>query len=461
MEHSEYQLKIANDSVQSLATGWLVLGVAALAIAGLFSVLLVLSRTPGFQEIIPWLDFFHTALVVHVDQSVLIWFLAFGGLIWSIHGQIRTPVRLLTLGLAAAGTLIVAVSPFLGAGDPLMNNYVPVLRHPLFYTGLGLFGLGLSIQAVLNLGDVMRLRFRGFGKVAGVASFTAALATVFAVVSLLWSFWGIDDQVQGQAFFEYLFWGGGHVLQFTFTQLMLLAWLWLAAATRIPLVLGKRALIGLLLLGVAPVLLVPLIHMTYPVVSGESRLAFIRLMQWGGGIAAIPIGLVVTYGMLRRAVPVSDRERPVRRSLGASVVLFAVGGIVGVFIAGVNTVIPAHYHGSIVGVTLALMGLTYHLLPELGFAPVVGRMAAMQPLVYATGQLLHVGGLAVSGAMGIQRKTAGAAQGLDNLPAVAAMGIMGIGGLLAVIGGILFVVVVLQAMWRKPGGKRSATFSNG
>ena len=40
--------------------------------------------------------------------------------------------------------------------------------------------------------------------------------------------------------------------------------------------------------------------------------------------------------------------------------------MIGIFIAGTNVRIPAHYHGCIVGVTLALMGLVYHLLPQLG-----------------------------------------------------------------------------------------------
>jgi hypothetical protein len=65
------------------------------------------------------------------------------------------------------------------------------------------------------------------------------------------------------------------------------------------------------------------------------------------------------------------------------------------------------------------------------------------------GQLLHIGGLAASGALGIQRKTAGAAQGLDSLAAKLSMGVMGIGGLLAVIGGILFVLVVIGAFARR------------
>ncbi len=57
-----------------LATGWLVLGVSALAFAGIFTILLVLARSPGMEAWFPTQDFFRTALVVHVDQSVLIWF---------------------------------------------------------------------------------------------------------------------------------------------------------------------------------------------------------------------------------------------------------------------------------------------------------------------------------------------------------------------------------------------------
>jgi len=113
---------------------------------------------------------------------------------------------------------------------------------------------------------------------------------------------------------------------------------------------------------------------------------------------------------------------------------------------GVNTIIPAHYHGSIVGVTLAFMGLTYYLLPRLGYSAAVSKLARRQPYIYATGQFIHISALAIGGAMGIQRKTAGAAQGLDSVTAKAVMGVMGLGGLIAIIGGIIFLVVTIRCM---------------
>ena len=140
---------------------------------------------------------------------------------------------------------------------------------------------------------------------------------------------------------------------------------------------------------------------------------------------------------------------PAKYALLASFTLFALGGVVGYLIQGVNVVIPAHYHGSTVGVTLAFMGLAYVLLPMLGFGRAEGRMAVWQPYVYGAGQLLHVLGLAWSGGYGVQRKVAGADQLLTTLPQKVGMGMMGLGGLIAVIGGLMFVVVCLKAMSRR------------
>ena len=118
-------------------------------------------------------------------------------------------------------------------------------------------------------------------------------------------------------------------------------------------------------------------------------------------------------------------------------------------ISGSNVTVPAHYHGSIVAVTLAFMGLTYLLLPQMGFANPAGRMASLQPVIYGTGQLMHVLGLAWSGGYGVQRKTAGAAQGLDSIQEIAGMGLMGLGGLIAIVGGVLYLVIVFMALWPK------------
>jgi hypothetical protein len=440
---------------RGFATAWLALGIAALALAGVFAILLVLARAPGLEAWFPAQDFFRTALVVHVDQSVLIWFLAFAGVVWTLTapaGERHAVPAWLPLSVSALGCLLVAMAPFAGAASPLLNNYVPVLRHPLFLGALLVFIFGILLQ-ILRYWLALRHAPHGYWRdPLAVGSATVAGATLIAACSLVWSWTTLPADWQGQAYYEYLFWGPGHTLQFAYTQLMLVAWLWLARTIGIRLPGSDGALTWLLLLGASPVLLVPVIHGLYAVDSPQARLAFTSLMQYGNGLGAIPISLLLIVGLVRTPAPSEADRRPSLRALQTSLLLFAVGGLLGASISGVNTIIPAHYHGSIVGVTLALMGLTYALLPRLGFARPAVRIATLQPALYAAGQLLHISGLAASGAMGIQRKTAGMAQGLDSLGAKLAMGVMGIGGLLAVIGGILFVVVVLRSLARRSVG---------
>jgi cytochrome c oxidase subunit 1 len=92
------------------------------------------------------------------------------------------------------------------------------------------------------------------------------------------------------------------------------------------------------------------------------------------------------------------------------------------------------------------MGMTYHLLPQLGYARVSGRIARWQPGIYGSGQLMHIIGLAWSGGYNVARKSTGAERGIEQ---IAGMGLMGFGGLVSIIGGIIFLVLVYRAM--KPG----------
>lgn len=447
----EFSLPIPDDARRRLAVGWLTLGLAALVGSGLYSVLLVLARVPFAQRIFARTDFFHTALVVHVDLSVLVWFIAFGGLLWTLNS---TP-RWLALGwaaLAAAvlGALLLMAGPLAPEPSPLMSNYIPVLRQPLFLAGLLLFAFGstlLVLRAMIAIPPV-GMYLAGSGALRFGLN-TAAVATVLALIAFAWSYVLLPSHLDGRAFYELLFWGGGHVLQFSYTLLMLVAWLWLASASGVRLPLTPRVTLLLFALGLVTVFLVPVIYYSAPVTAPEHIKLFTWLMQYGGSLAALPLSLAVTVGVLR-SPRAHDSGRPLRAALIASIVLFGVGGGIGFLIQGSNVTIPAHYHGSIVGVTLAFMGLTYHLLPQLGFAAPHAPWARLQPWLYGVGQLLHVGGLVWSGGYGVQRKVAGAEQGLRGFDQLAGMALMGLGGLIAILGGLLFLLIVLRAIARAP-----------
>lgn len=444
-----YELPMPDGTGKSLAAGWLKLGVLALLGSGAFSILLVLSRTPGVHDLIPWVDFFHTALVVHVDLSVVIWFLAFAGVFWSINRR-SGPAGLdwLALALTSAGTIVIVLAPFFGAGDPLMNNYIPVLQDRLFFTGGAFIAGGFSILILRNLAFFQSLdRACEGADVLRAGLVFSKIAALFAMVAFVASWVLISDDVKGHTYYEFLFWGGGHILQFTHSLLLMVAWLWLSHATGHSIRLSRSKGILFFSLAFAPVLISPMIYFATEVVSAEHHNNFTELMRLGG-LTLIPLGLVVVFSLFSGNATLSDEQRPLRSALYSSLMLFTVGGVLGFMIQGINVVIPAHYHGSIVGVTLAFMGMAYLLLPKLGFQAPKGKLASWQPWIYGGGQLMHILGLAISGGYGnIQRKTAGGAQGLENLPEIAGMGLMGLGGLVSIIGGLLFLIAMIKALW--------------
>ena len=277
------------------------------------------------------------------------------------------------------------------------------------------------------------------------------VSTAIALLAFAWSFVAVPTTLDPKAYYELLFWGGGHVLQFTWTLLMLVAWLWLADASGARVPLSPRVVTLLFGIGLAAVFVTPVIYLAFDVGSVEHHRLLTWLMQFGGGLAIPPIALAVSWSMVRCG-SVAPHARPLRAALIASILLFGAGGLIGFMIHGSNVRIPAHYHGCIVGVTIALMGLAYLLLPALGYAQPSVRLATLQPYLYGGGQLLHVTGLVWSGGYGVQRKVAGGEQVLRSTAEIAGMGLMGLGGLIAIVGGMLFVFIVLQAIWR---GSRS------
>lgn len=446
MSENSYDLPLDRDDIRWATTAWLTLGLVSLIAAGIFSLLLVLARTPVVQSIIPFLDFFRISLVVHVTLSVLIWLLSFSAALWSVSTTTRHPLwDRISFWLAVSGTALIIIAPFIGAGNPQMSNYVPVLDHPVFFAGLDLFAAGILSHMLRTLLAYRRIGPTLTGSDALQAGITiSAIITGIAILAVLASLFGLPDNMGGQVYFEFLFWGGGHVIQFAYTLLMMVAWVVLADKSGCRIELTPRLTLVFLIFLALPIITVPFLYVAHDIASPGHRLAFTELMKYGG-LSCLPLGLAVFASLFNASKP-DGEQRYLRSALIASIGLFAAGGILGFMIAGLDIVIPAHYHGATVGVTIAFMGLTYYLLPRLGFGPLPPRMTFWQPYLYGSGQLLHITGLAWTGGYGVQRKTAGVAQGLDRIEEVVGMGLMGFGGLISVIGGLLFLIVTWKSM---------------
>ncbi|MBF0606012.1 MAG: cbb3-type cytochrome c oxidase subunit I [Candidatus Magnetobacterium sp. LHC-1] len=443
------KVRVILEDNKGLVKGWLILGVASLLFAGVLAGLLVVSRTPYVQNVIPWLDFFHTALVVHVDLSVLIWFVAFAGVLWSMYGSSALVMPgFAALGIAAIGTLVIAASPFVGAKNPLMNNYIPVLDDPIFLVGLGIFFVGfvlLVVRSVITLPLHKALTAEDTDTRFGLSS--AAVVAVVAIVCFILSISSIPSGTNGLTYYELAFWAGGHILQFMHTMLMLVVWFLLAKAIMPGFEVNRRLAIGVFGIILIVAVCSPVIFAMYTTESQAHRDIFTELMEYGVGTSVVVSAALIVMAIASKYK--APQTSHLLAALISSLSLFAAGGIIGFLIEGVNVIIPAHYHGVIVGVTLAYMGFTYYLLPRLGYGEPSYRLARLQAYVYGSGQLLHITGLAMAGGYGVQRKVAGAAQGLDSAKKLLSMGLMGIGGMVAVIGGVLFLVVTISAIRAK------------
>ena len=452
-----YTLDVPTDYRRDLATVWFWLAVLTLLGAGIFSVLLVLARTPVVGELIPFVDFFHTALVIHVNLSSLVWISSFASVLWSLNIRPIFPwFAKSSFAVVLLGTLIITISPFLGSANALMSNYIPVLDDSLFLTGLIIFGLGIGLQVVFSMSAMTKVGVEITGQ--GVIRFglnCAAIGVFVALAAFIWSYITLP-QLSSEVYYELLFWSGGHVLQFTYTILMMVAWLWLSSSAGLSLPISPRVALFLFIVGLLSIFMTPLVYYAYDVTDVLHRQMFTMLMSFGGSLAIFPLSMAVLLSLFQ-IKPDSPKESSAHTALLTSLLLFGVGGMMGFMIDGNNVKIPAHYHGCIVGVSLALMGLSYQLLHALGFKAVNFKLSKVQLWLYSSGQFLHIAGLVWSGGYGVERKVAGAAQGLNSIERIAGMGIMGLGGLLSAIGGFMFIVIVLKAMISKRGEQTQRT----
>ncbi len=425
-------------------SGWLLLAVGSLAVAGGLALLLALARTPVVQDWLPWpwQTFFRKALVAHVVFAFVVWYLAMlGGLAAAARPGSKT--SLAGLALATSGAMLLLVPTLTNQGEASLNNYVPVLVHPFFYGGLGLLALGVSLP-VLHL--LLRPPVWGGALAMGVGS--AGVVYLLALVCFGLAWLRLPAGATLGAYDEQLFWGGGHLLQFVHTALLLTAWQMLSeqAFERPSLPpSGWRAVCALLVAAALPGPVLYALHET----TGEAlRHAFTRLYWIGLPLPPAIVGAAVLRDILRGP---RNWRSPALLGLVLSLGLFGLGGALGFFADGADTRTPAHYHAVIGGVNLAFMGLFFAiLLPVLLRGGENGRAVRLQFWLYGGGQALFTAGMFIAGTAGVGRKVAGEAQGLDSVVKLTGMTMTGVGATVAVIGGALFVWHALRRLTASP-----------
>jgi len=450
--------KVTDDLMFELR-GWVSLPLVALALAGLLALLLALSRVPGAEHVLTWTgdSFFQKGLVAHVTFAFVVWYMG-------VHGALTVLMTAQTLGermqgffsvvmgrvaLFGAGvSLLLLLVPVLAdLGEPSLNNYVPVLDHPVYYAGLALLAGCVALPVIRLLILLARERY------ADPAVFSIAAAGVIyllALVCVIAAGMTMPENLGRQGSNEYLMWGGGHVLQFANTALMLCAFYLITRTS-----LGETPLPGawlkvLMLILVAGAAGGPLLYLTHEAGGATQRDLFTRLYWYALPIPTIIVLAGVTLLIVRRWRDVVTGS-PEIKAVVAALALFAFGGVIGFFEGSVDTRTPSHYHAMLIAIALAFMALYFAVfLPLLGLRTKRRKLRTAMYLLLGGGQFLHSLGLYLAGLEGILRKTPGAAQGLDSSWKVATMSMMGVGGVIAVAGGMIFIFLAGRMLLAKP-----------
>ena len=443
---------MAEDSTRASMRAWMGMAVLALALAGVMAVLLALSRIPGSEILFPWpVAFFERGLVAHVVFSFVVWFLAAFGLLLALAlpSSPRAPLDRIALGGVSIAFVFLLIPSVSSRGQPTLNNYIPAITDPLYYAGLALLAGALALPVGRFLarnakGRTLSSRF-ALMLAAGGAAYLFALIAFARSALALWPFAPSYD------FNEALFWGGGHILQFLNVAILIAAWIALAEKILGGEVVDKTALRLAAFLLVLGALAGLAIDFALDVRAPTRRETF-ALWQY----ALAPAPLLAAGALARTLIPAARARPEVRRdpaflALVLSLAVFAVGGFLGLFVDGADTRTPAHYHGVIGGINLALMGVFLGVaLPQAGRAPRPGRHVALQIWLYGLGQTIASLGLFWAGGYGAPRKVpATEAPGLVELGAKLGLYLNGFGALIAVMGGVLFIVTVAGALLRR------------
>ncbi|MBI5689308.1 MAG: hypothetical protein HZC55_04370 [Verrucomicrobia bacterium] len=430
------------------ARRWVGLAVGSLVIAGLLSLFVVIGRIPVISRAIADPLFFKRCLVVHVDLALVVWFYAF------LSGLValgRAPGgRLAQAAFAGAvgGVGAMLAGALMHGAAPVLANYVPVIDHPLFLGGLAAFFLGTLFFLLDALG---RPAVAGPGRPPADAVTgwqAAAVAYVLAGATWVATRAALPEGLETWTRFEFAAWGAGHVLQVANAAAMLGVWLWLLERAAGRPVLSARAARG-----VFTVLLAP--HFAMPLLTARGALhplyhdGATQLMRWGI-FPVVAAMLILGVRHLRRpAGPApAGLAALARAGFAASAGLTVLGLVLGACIRSSTTLVPAHYHASLGGVTVAFMTAAYLVAAAIRPAG-VGRLAAAgrrQLVWFGAGQSVFALGFGLGGLYGLGRKAYAAEQQVRSAGEYAGLAVMGLGGLIATAAGLWFLFLILREM---------------
>ncbi len=476
---------------QNLIRANAVAAVVALLVGGVQGLMVALTRWPDVQ-LLP-ADWFYLVLTGHGMNVLLFWIIFFEVALLYFTSAILLKSRLATprigwlaFGLMVVGAVLANIAVLQGDSSVMFTSYVPMRAAPHFYLGIILFAVGALIACFIFFGTLVIAReektYEGSIPLVTFGAMTAAIIAVFTIASgaiiliptLLWSV-GLIGNID-PVMYKVIWWAMGHSSQQINVSAHVAVWYAIAA-----MLLGAKPLsekvsrmaflmyILFLQLASAHHLLVePGISSNWKIFNTSYAL---YLAVVGSMIHGLSVPGAIEAAMRRRGFTKGVFEwlrkapwgNPAFSAMFTSLIYFGfLGGISGVVMGAEqiniimhNTVyVPGHFHATVVaGTTLAFMGITYLVVPLIFQREIIfPRLAKWQPYIFGLG----VAGISVfmmgAGTLGVARRHWDIGFTDATLPynypdfAFLLMALNGMAGVLAAVGGFLFIGIVVGSI---------------
>lgn len=463
-----------------------VMAVVFVLLGGIAALLLALTRWPAVHLLdATW---FYRMLTFHGINMLIFWILFFEVAILYFASTTLLNVKLfsrkiawVSFGMMVVGAVMTDYIIMMGKGDVMMTSYLPLLADPFFYLGIILVAVGTLIGVFNFFATVyVARRDKTYTGSMPLVTFGAVTAAIIAVVALLhgaialvptWLFsLGLVAQPDPM-WYRLIWWGLGHQSQQVNVAAMVSVWYLLSTLTVGAKPLNETVSRVAFLLYILFINLASAHHLLVdPGVGAGWKIWNTSYAMYLAVLASLIHGFTIPAGT-ETAMRIKGYTKglfgwlwkapwgnPGFSGFFLSLVIFGfIGGITGVTlgtqqinIAAHNTLrIPGHFHSTVVGGTsLAFMALTYYVVPlifrrEYSFRP----LARIQPYLFAGGILLVSLGMSFAGSNGVSRRSWDIdAAGVYGPTAHLMLGVLGIGGVLAFTGLLLYCLLTVHAV---------------
>lgn len=478
-----------------------VMAVVYLLVGAIAALLLVLTRWPAVHLLdTAW---FYRILTLHGINMLIFWILFFevAVLYFACTTLLNTKLfsrklAWVSFGLMVVGSVMTDYTIFMGKADVMMTSYLPLLAHPLFYLGIILVAVGTLVGVGNFFGTLyVAKRDKNYEGSMPLVTFGAMTAAIIAVLALLhgaialvptFTFsLGLTPEPDPM-WYRLIWWGLGHQSQQVNVAAMVSIWYLISYLTTGAKPINEFVSRAAFLLYILFINLASAHHLLVdPGVGAGWKIWNTSYAMYLAVLASLIHGFTVPAGMeIGMRIRGYGRglfgwlwnapwKNPAFSGFFLSLVIFGfIGGITGVTlgtqqinILAHNTMrIPGHFHATVVGgTTLSFMAVTYYVVPLFFQRDYPMKwLARLQPYIFAIGIVMVSLGMSFAGTNGVARRTWDIdAAGIYGSTAHLMLGIMGVGGVLAFTGLLIYILLTVWAVFFGESNKGRAIFDWG